>query len=88
MNSLPAFARRQQNDLQVLGVGFGRCSSCSVHSGLEDCETHRKVTVLSTVAVTRASTKSLCPFEWQYSPALIYPVALRSAMPMGGPQRS
>ena len=24
MSSLPAFARRQQNDLQVLGVGFGR----------------------------------------------------------------
>jgi hypothetical protein len=24
VNSLPAFARRQQNDLQVLGVGFGR----------------------------------------------------------------
>jgi hypothetical protein len=24
VNSLPAFARSQQNDLQVLGVGFGR----------------------------------------------------------------
>ena len=46
-----------------LKVGFG---ALHVHSGLEDCETHRKVTVLSTVAVT----KSLSPFEWQYSPAL------------------
>ena len=26
VNSLPAFAHRQQNDLQVLGVGFGRRS--------------------------------------------------------------
>ena len=30
MNSLPAFARRQQNDLQVLGVGFGRRPSCPI----------------------------------------------------------
>ena len=30
MNSLPAFAHRQQNDLQVLGVGFGRRASGSV----------------------------------------------------------
>jgi len=25
MNSPPAFARRQQNDLQVFDIGFGRC---------------------------------------------------------------
>jgi hypothetical protein len=30
VNSLPAFARRQQNDLQVLGVGFGRRPSCPI----------------------------------------------------------
>jgi uncharacterized membrane protein YkvA (DUF1232 family) len=41
VNSLPAFARRQQNDLQVLDVGFGRPSFFG------DCPTSRYDSVVA-----------------------------------------